>query len=913
MNQKLQNQISHSFLRIKTIDDIIELFEFIIREKNLNLNVSTNDILSTLYSKQKNYTTYIISKKRKGEFREIHAPIDVLKEIQFLLNQCLKSVFTPREAAHGFVDNRSIKTNAEKHVGKNYVLNIDLENFFPSINFGRVKAVLKIPPFNLPQEQARIIATLCCNNGILPQGASTSPIISNIVCRRLDSQFSQLAKKHKMQYTRYADDITFSCNKKIFTDQFLWKIRKIIKKEGFKVNEKKVRIQTQKERQMVTGIVVNKKLNVSPGFKRDLAFLINLCKRYGVIEAQAWLKKNYAKKHKYGGRVPKIENVIYGKLEFFKMVTGSKRLSYQKLKRKALFALKGIDTTPEKLEVYDNQIISLLKELEDSPNDSSKKEYLFFSLMKLTDIFKISGEENKYTIKANNLISEWKISNPFFKVNLSKITNPIDSISNTVLKNMRPLDNSTERRTVNPRYTTRILNLFTDTKHPFGRLLHRNNDLYYDLVLSASNCMKLLGKSKTQEGFNDRVVKEIYKGINGFISELQVKSRIDMFGHEIYEDVFDNLSSLIIGFKKAIRFGKNHDEMQISSLLLHAMSVTKNFDSKYSYINIESDIDNIFQDVFTSTPNIYNAFKQFFSGFVKHSNGIGCVKITAKKRQNKIILSIIDIKSSSNKNKTDFRRNIGKGNLQQIKTLLSGYCNFNIYDNFHNNEKGKINILPGSASIISPENDIKGFTYELVFYKPIQVLLIDDQDTEKRIKIAKKLIENNTQYKEILDVRTDFENYEMLKNYDLVCVHKSFYKNKYNDINKYCETYNMDIVRFSGGQMGVNKIKSNDFVMSDIIFYEDIEAFLKEIISKNEINYQIFRDKNTQSYEDFSKPIDSITNLIDYIQENAIPVNDLPPPIVDSIRELTREAIEIPLFNQLKSFERFLRKNAKNE
>ena len=93
---------------------------------------------------------------------------------------------------------------------------IDLENFFPSINFGRVRGLFMSEPFNVPQAGATILAQLCCHRGVLPQGAPTSPVISNIICSRLDRQLMKLAQSHNCFCTRYADDITFSKTRTAF-------------------------------------------------------------------------------------------------------------------------------------------------------------------------------------------------------------------------------------------------------------------------------------------------------------------------------------------------------------------------------------------------------------------------------------------------------------------------------------------------------------------------------------------------------------------------------------------------------------------------------------------------------------------------------------------------------------------------
>src|SRR5690606_34048127 len=143
----------------------------------------------------------------------------------------LSTIYQPHKSAYGFVNGKSIVDNAQKHVGKNYVYNIDLKDFFPSVDAKRVWGRLKAKPFNLETTQNRIqianmIKAICCTPmqverqidnewvtktvSVLPQGAATSPILTNAICERMDIQLTGLSKRYGLDYSRYADDITFS-------------------------------------------------------------------------------------------------------------------------------------------------------------------------------------------------------------------------------------------------------------------------------------------------------------------------------------------------------------------------------------------------------------------------------------------------------------------------------------------------------------------------------------------------------------------------------------------------------------------------------------------------------------------------------------------------------------------------------
>ncbi len=144
-------------------------------------------------------------KKRRGDSRSARAG-DSLHIMQQKLLQVLSEVYQPRACVHGFVRNRSIVSNAARHVGRTWVLNVDLKDFFPTIHFGRVRGMFMRPPYRVPEEAATALAQVCCHANQLPQGAPTSPLVANMVCARLDGDLLSLAKAHRVTYTRFADE-----------------------------------------------------------------------------------------------------------------------------------------------------------------------------------------------------------------------------------------------------------------------------------------------------------------------------------------------------------------------------------------------------------------------------------------------------------------------------------------------------------------------------------------------------------------------------------------------------------------------------------------------------------------------------------------------------------------------------------
>ncbi len=233
----------------------------------------------------KKYRTFTIPKKYGG-LRTIQAPDDHLSVIQTRLAQmlyecveeykkeCEKKKILFWSASHGFQKKRTIVSNAQVHKRKRFVFNLDLEDFFGTINFGRVRGFfINDRMFKLDPAVATVIAQIACYQNKLPQGSPCSPIISNLIGNILDSRLLALARDTQCTYTRYADDLTFSKNKGKFPPEIAvetgggkWvvgeKLEHAIKSTGFTINASKTRMSLKQSRQTVTGLVVNKKVNI---------------------------------------------------------------------------------------------------------------------------------------------------------------------------------------------------------------------------------------------------------------------------------------------------------------------------------------------------------------------------------------------------------------------------------------------------------------------------------------------------------------------------------------------------------------------------------------------------------------------------------------------------------------------------
>jgi len=439
------------------------------------------------------YSAFKIRKKSGAE-RSIHAPVPGLKSLQKVLSFVLQCVYEPHHAAMGFVRDKSIVDNAKLHVGSKYVYNIDLKDFFPSIDQARVWKCMQLKPFNLTDEGndntqqdtklntgirrfvtdhgehifyklsdgminlikdkknnfekykkrisshipvpdtsgmnmmeklnnrkaneyrklvneslfedikkyiltpeninqikriapsrinlANIIASLCCTEmeverqnkagewekvkrNVLPQGAPTSPVLTNIICQRLDYLLSAVAKRFGLKYSRYADDITFSSMHNVYQPEsdFLKELHRIVTEQGFHMKETKTRLQKDGYRKEVTGLLVNEQVNVQQRYIKQLRMWLYYWEQYGYERAYEFFLQQYLldKSNVVKGK-PDMANVIGGKLDYLKMVKGENNELYLKLKgRFEKMASNGENksNTPSSL---DNLVIKIINE-----------------------------------------------------------------------------------------------------------------------------------------------------------------------------------------------------------------------------------------------------------------------------------------------------------------------------------------------------------------------------------------------------------------------------------------------------------------------------------------------------------------------------------------------------------------------
>ena len=431
---EIKSRVS-SMQNLKDFVNLLNDIKFSVYE-NSKYMITEGDLLHFCNNKivPNRYRTFYIRKK-SGGLRSINAPCRKLSSILNVLNILFKSIYTPSISAMGFTEGRSVVLNASIHTGHHYVFNIDLENFFPSIPQARVWARIQLPPFNFPVEVANVVAGLCCHlnedgtQSVLPQGAATSPLLTNAICDKLDRRMLGVAKKFGLHYSRYADDMTFSSMHNVYQEDsdFRKEIKRVIEEQGFKMNDKKTRLLRDGHRQEVTGLTVNENVNLTKKYVKDIRCLLHIWEKDGYDKAYTYFYPIYKKEKgliKKGE--PVMENVIGGKLNYMRMVKGAENAAYKKLldRFNKLQDVAFVDNETEQNESYTYVVSYSIKDFE--------------NLFKTTISLEVSDKSNLKGICAidgkNKSISISKSTQIVLCPNLRE-HNPGDIIESALLDN----------------------------------------------------------------------------------------------------------------------------------------------------------------------------------------------------------------------------------------------------------------------------------------------------------------------------------------------------------------------------------------------------------------------------------------------------------------------------------------------
>lgn len=299
---------------------------FSTKHLSLLIGISYVDLKRIIGKRDIMYHFYQISKKNGGK-REISVPHAQLKFIQKWIKTRILDRLDFPENAHGYIKKKSILTNALNHTGNEAILNIDLKKFFDSISEFRVYHLFKTLGYhtNLSVDLAKLCTSQISDAyfntftddekelfesfydnsiGVLPQGACTSPAISNLICNRLDRRFSAYAKNNAINYSRYSDDITFSGDLDNLPSFNL--IKKIVEEEKFHVNMDKVKLRTNGQRRQVTGLIVDNSVRVPKAFKKTIYRHLYFCEKFSpkvhfdYLSKKNKVEKGYQKEWLFG-------------------------------------------------------------------------------------------------------------------------------------------------------------------------------------------------------------------------------------------------------------------------------------------------------------------------------------------------------------------------------------------------------------------------------------------------------------------------------------------------------------------------------------------------------------------------------------------------------------------------------------
>jgi len=326
------------------------------------LGVSAEELKKIWWYRRRMYHRFEIA-KGNGKTRVINAPDARLKHLQRQIATLLTDIYRVRNPVHGFVPGKSVKTNALSHLRKRFVLNIDLKDFFPSITEKRVSGVLAA--LGIDNRVASIVARLCCNGGHLPQGAPTSPVLSNMICFRLDKELMTFAKGVRSIYTRYADDITFSSYQPMtsmfegplppaghFSPELLTPaLKNIFTGNGFTINPDKAHYADRHSRRMVTGLKVNELLNVDRRYVRNIRATLYSVDTLGLKDAQ----EKYESAH---GGTSDLGAHLQGKIAWLRFIRGQSDPVFRAIavRFNVSFPERIIHVAPTAIEIRDRAI-----------------------------------------------------------------------------------------------------------------------------------------------------------------------------------------------------------------------------------------------------------------------------------------------------------------------------------------------------------------------------------------------------------------------------------------------------------------------------------------------------------------------------------------------------------------------------
>ena len=303
--------------------------DFLLSLYGFNKKLTDNKKIRKLYIMSNNITSYYNEfsiKKRNGKNRHILSPYTELKKIQVKILNDLLYDKRPSKYAKAYIKNISLVDNVKVHKGFKYILKLDIKSFFENISYVDVFNIYK--EYGFSDRICGLLAHLTTYDDYLPQGAPTSPYLSNLVLRDFDFKIGKWCDKYNINYTRYSDDMTFSMNE--YNKDLIRFVRKNLSKYGLELNNDKICLIDSSKRQKITGIVVNDKIQVDSEYRKKIRQELYYINKYGIINH---LKRiNIKDKDKYlkslYGRILFVLSVDLKNKDFIKYRDDIRRLIY---------------------------------------------------------------------------------------------------------------------------------------------------------------------------------------------------------------------------------------------------------------------------------------------------------------------------------------------------------------------------------------------------------------------------------------------------------------------------------------------------------------------------------------------------------------------------------------------------------
>jgi retron-type reverse transcriptase len=708
--------------KINNKKDLISFFGDEIDQENFD---------NILYGKEKEQYKKFVINKATGKPRTLHAVPPKIKHIQRIALDKLQAVeqYQPSSYAHGFVLKRSIVTNAIPHRRKKRIIKMDLKDFFPSIHEDRVRDMFMGKPFSFGKEAATTMAQLSCLNdgsGILPQGGTLSPYVANMLCLKLDKKLAKVAIKYHCNFTRYADDITFSTNdvSEDSINNLIKETSNFIESEHFVVNAEKTKVLTPNRRQVVTGIIVNDGVNVNRRYIRNLRATIKNCELFGIdSQTQRFVFKDHrcSGTDKFDGSNGEIKNYflhhLFGKITFFGNVVLSNN---QDLKNeKSSDRYRRVQTYEEILYRFYDLIKnvntsrrfkkSVMAAVNNRPNLSKRLSFA----QQGVSIRGKALKEYRSTYKAKNLKDDLELV-----TNINQLRSFIGDVAETnpsFFNTAIPIDLDEAKEKLGARLSFPPVNLDIATgvlqslveDEGLKKIVHAKDK---NEVFTVKDCYKILRE------YYDSVFYYLPKCLQQEFDNWKDALTIILLKHgESYNiDVIHDsmIANATNELKINTRFGGGPDS---SDLLKHVKKLVSEIKVEDGRVDFSKKLR---ATIYTHVPSIVDSVSKVLESMLKHTTATDTIFIDLIKDDRGIELRMFNESKKTIDSELLNNRDFAHGKISSVVQLTNGLCKYWIEATPDNGKRKIINMHNNSEIDTQEMSDLKcGFAHRFIFKK----------------------------------------------------------------------------------------------------------------------------------------------------------------------------------------------------